>query len=345
MRNPKTRFTAIICLAVVMLGASPAESFALCDWLCSWLRPRGTAVTTYTPPFSPRPVVAAPAPAATVCSYVPQTAYQAVYRPVPITAYQPITTWDPCTGCATTAYRPVTAWGYQTQLVPTTTYRMVCSVPAATYAPPVATYGSWGTPTWSSSVASPGCGTCAPTTGVPGLAPEPSPLSAPLASGAPVTTPGPIPSGASAAGPSGAAGAGSSSGQPGASGAAGVSGAAAGPSAGSRMPATPSGTTPTYAPPPGSTTPPTGPISPSAPGRSSGLFESPGFRLRVSPGATTPRSAPVSPSSPAPPGRTAMRSVIPASFTQEQPGALPSPLARSQVTGQPLDVGGWQPVR
>ena len=340
MRNPKARLTWSVCLAVVLLAASPAESFALCDWLCSWLRPRGTAVTTYTPPFTPRTVVAAPAPATTVCSYVPQTAYQAVYRPVPITAYQPVTTWDPCTGCATTAYRPVTAWGYQTQLVPTTTYRMVCSTPAAVYAPPVASYGSWAAPAWSSSIATGGCGTCAPATGVPSLSPVPSPLS----TGTPVTTPGPIPSSTPPAGSPSATGGAPSSVQPAAPGSTGASGSAAGTSGGTPAAGTPSGTTPTYAPPPGSTTPPTGPVSPSAPGRSSGLFESPGYRLRVAPGTTSPSSTPMSPPARGAPGRTAMRTVILASYTQPPEGRA-SPPARSPGSGPWLDVGGWQPIR
>ncbi len=344
MRNPTRRFAWIVCLAMMGLAANPAECFALCDWLCAWLRPRGTAVTTYTPPFSPRPVVAAAAPATTVCSYVPQTAYQAVYRPVPVTAYQPIATWDPCTGCTTTAYRPVIAWGYQAQLVPTTTYRMVCSTPAVTYAPPAATYGSLGTPVWSSSVAGVGCGTCAPATGVPSLSPMPSPLSTPPSSGAPMTTPGPVPSTPSAAGASGASGTGLSAPGTSAAGSGGTGGASPAASPAPSSPGTPSGTTPTYAPPPGSTTPPTGPLSPSAPGRSGSLFDSPGFRLRVTPGPATPSSTPVAPSQ-GTPGRTALRPVIPASFVQEVPAVPARPVVRSSATGQPLDVGGWQPMR
>lgn len=339
MRNPRTRFAWIVGLAMVGLMVHPAKSFALCDWLCSWLRPRGTAVTTYTPPFSPRPVVAAVPAAATVCSYVPQTAYQAVYRPVPVTAYQPITTWDPCTGCATTAYRPVAAWGYQAQLVPTTTYRMVCTTPAATYAPPAVTYGTVATPVWSGSVTGPGCGACAPSTGVPSLSPVPSPLSTPSASGAPMTMPGPVPSGSS---PASSAGAGTQGPVSGASGTGGTSGPTS--AAPTTSPTTPSGTTPTYAPQPGSSTPPTGPISPSAPGRSGSLFDSPGFRLRVSPGATTPSSTPISPAPPTP-GRTALLPVIPASFTQEAAPSRPTSVVRSPVTGQALDVGGWQAAR
>lgn len=341
-RNPLPRFAWIVCLAMVWQAVDPAKSYALCDWLCSWLRPRGTAVTTYTPPFSPRPQVAAAMPAATVCSYVPQTAYQAVYRPVPVTAYQPVTTWDPCSGCATRAYRPVVAWGYQTQLVPTTTYRMVCTTPTTTYAPPAVSYGTIGTPVWSGTVTTPACGACAPSTGVPSLSPVPSPLSTPLSPGAPMTMPGPLPS-ASAGASTPAAG-----GQAPASGAAGTGGSAAGPGAtaapGSTAPATPSGTTPTYAPPPGSTTPPSGPISPSAPGRSGSLFDSPGFRLRVSPGPTMPSSTPAAPASRIP-GRTALLPVVAASFTQETFQSSATPVARPQVSEQPLDVGGWQPLR
>ncbi len=344
MRNPLRRFPWIVGVAMVGLAAHPAKSFALCDWLCSWLRPRGTAVTTYTPPFSPRPVAAAATPAATVCSYVPQTAYQAVYRPVPVTAYQPITTWDPCTGCATTAYRPVTAWGYQAQLVPTTTYRMVCTAPATTYAPPAVSYGTLAAPVLSGSVVSPACGACAPSTGVPTLSPMPSPLSTPLPSGTPMTVPGPVPSASAGGGTSGAAGQAPASGATGTGGTAGATGAGPSTAPGPGAPASPSGTTPTYAPPPGSTTPPTGPISPSAPGRSGSLFDSPGFRLRVSPGSTMPSSTPVSPP-PGRPGRTALLPVIPASFTQEARQTVAAPAARSHVTGQPLDVGGWQPVR
>ncbi len=62
-----------------------------------------------------------------VCSYVPQTTYQTMYRDVPVTAYHPVTTVDHCSGCPWTSYRPVTQCVRQAYYVPQTTYRQVCS--------------------------------------------------------------------------------------------------------------------------------------------------------------------------------------------------------------------------
>ena len=62
-----------------------------------------------------------------VCSYVPQTQYQACTVNVPVTTYRPVTTCDPCTGCTTTCMRPFTSYVQQTRYRPVTTYRLSCS--------------------------------------------------------------------------------------------------------------------------------------------------------------------------------------------------------------------------
>ncbi|MCR4412837.1 MAG: hypothetical protein NUV77_10485 [Thermoguttaceae bacterium] len=328
MRFPRLRPAWLVGCVAVAVWSSTSTSYALCDWLCSWLQPRGSAVTTYTPPFSSRPVAAAPAVAApTMCSYVPQIAYRTVYRPVPVTTCQAVTACDPCTGCAVTTFRPVTAYTYQAQLVPCTTYRMVCSTPSAPYAPAAsacAPYVGLGT---SAAVGGAGCATCAPSS--PTLSPSPT---SPAPWSAPPTLPGPV-------APSSASGAGSTS----------ILSGGAPSASGSTQPGTATGTTPpagtpTYAPGPGGT-PPAAPVSPYAPkpsGSSGGSLYGPGLRLRTLPGAvpssTTPSSVPLTPASPASPGRTAARPVVQASYAL--PVSLPGP-----TTQRPLDLGGWQPVR
>ncbi len=322
MRFPRWRPAWLVGCVAVAVWSSSSTSYALCDWLGSWLQPRGNAVTTYTPPFSSRPVAAAPAVAApTMCSYVPQIAYRTVYRPVPVTACQAVTACDPCTGCAVTTFRPVTAYTYQAQLVPCTTYRMVCSTPSAPYAPAAsacAPYLGLGASAVGSGA---GCATCAPSL------PMQAPTSLAPSSATP-TLPGPV-------APSSASGASSTSilsgGSPSSSGST-QPGAATG--------TTPPAGTPTYAPGPGGT-PPAGPVSPYAPkssGSSSGSLDGPGLRLRTLPGRTAPSSVPRTPATPAPSGRTAARPVVHASYML--PVSLPTP-----TTQRPLDLGGWQPVR
>ncbi len=158
MSVEKFRGLALACGAAMMLLAMPGEGKACCclDGLfggcCG-----GAAKTTYAPPYAPTYAAAYPscgcaapcsscgcaapcsscgcaAPCATcapqTCMYLPQTYYRTYYRPVAVTAYSPVTTCSPCSGCCT-SYYPTTAWSYQPCLVPYTTYRVVTPIPAS----------------------------------------------------------------------------------------------------------------------------------------------------------------------------------------------------------------------
>jgi hypothetical protein len=70
-----------------------------------------------------------------VCSYVPQTSYQAMYRAVPVTTYHPVTTVDHYSGCTWTGYRPVTQTVQQAYYVPVTSYRPVYSTVSIAMSP------------------------------------------------------------------------------------------------------------------------------------------------------------------------------------------------------------------
>jgi hypothetical protein len=131
---------------------------------CWWW---GRRSTYYVAPVvaAPTPVVTNFAPAACcapqqVCQMVPQTAYRMQAMSVPVTSYMPVAAVDGCTGCPTTTLRPVTSFVQQTQMVPYTTYRQVCSsvCPTTTFSVPVAV----AAPVATVAVA-PGCSTCSAT--------------------------------------------------------------------------------------------------------------------------------------------------------------------------------------
>ena len=124
---------AMLVMTVLSLGASPANA---CNCFNRWFG--APATTTY---YAPAPMAVAPAPpcgcapAPTVVNYVPQTSFRTVYVNMPVVAYQPVTTANPCTGCATTVMRPVTSYVTQARLVPYTSYRPVVTAAYAPVAP------------------------------------------------------------------------------------------------------------------------------------------------------------------------------------------------------------------
>ncbi|MCH8922733.1 MAG: hypothetical protein IIA67_06250, partial [Planctomycetes bacterium] len=107
------------------------------------------ASTTYTPRYVPlfgglsapwsRPVVAPPAPACGPCQpacpappqpkccntlrMVPITCYRTVYCRQQVIVHRPVTTYDPCGGCATTVMKPTVTYRMVAQRVPYTAYR------------------------------------------------------------------------------------------------------------------------------------------------------------------------------------------------------------------------------
>jgi hypothetical protein len=201
--------------AVILFGAVlaqlgiPTQSYALFDWLCPTSGYyRGTAVTSYEPPFTGRPMAWAPrygeppwrpavplvaaapavAPTATTCCYVPTTFYRTEYRMVPTTTCQAVSYYEPCSGCPMVTYRPVTSWAYRPQLVPYNTYRIVYSAPATTcVGAPSASYGV-ATPLATSGPGCASCGRAAPAPAV--ISPMPSSTSTVLP---PPSLPGPLP--------------------------------------------------------------------------------------------------------------------------------------------------------
>jgi hypothetical protein len=177
MRKQKRRLLVVACVLAAMMLAAPTEGRAACA-LLDWLSGGSNAKTTYAPPYA-APVAYVPAAAATsgcapctqTVQYVPQTSYRAAYVAVPVTAYQPVVTADPCTGCAVTTYRPVAAVTYQTRLVPYTSYRMVYANPCTpcasySYAPSYDPCTTCGPASYARPMSS--CGPCA---GAPTSAP------------------------------------------------------------------------------------------------------------------------------------------------------------------------------
>ena len=190
----KTRTAVVLCGMTLVLAGAPAPSHAIFDWLCPWAKKDQTVSTTYIPPYSGRPVVAAPAgvvapivtgvpsvaagyPLAgvpTTCSYVPQTCYRTVYGPAPVTSCLPVRSYDPCSGCPVVTYRPVTNWTRRAMLQPYTTYRIVYTHPSC---PTAGCAGACGyTPTtcgyapatcgYASAVSGCASGTCGFTGGI-----------------------------------------------------------------------------------------------------------------------------------------------------------------------------------
>ena len=108
-----------------------------------WRRPAAIVTPAVIQPASPCGGCAVAAPVASCASpcstggytqtvgYVPRTVYRTVYRPVPVTRYQAVSSCGPC-GQAVTAYRPVTTYAHQAQRVAMTSY---LAVPTVTYRP------------------------------------------------------------------------------------------------------------------------------------------------------------------------------------------------------------------
>jgi hypothetical protein len=317
----KTRTAVVLCGMAVVLAGFPAKSHAIFDWLCPWSKKQQTATTTYVPPYSGRPVVAAPAAIAppvvvgvpavgaampTTCSYVPQTCYRTVYRPMPVTSCTPVTCYDPCTGCPRVSYRPVRTYAYRAMMVPYTTYRVVYSNPCC----PTTTWaGGYGV---SGAVAAPACSGCASSVGAAStVAPMPVlPSSTPASPYAGTTAP-PL-----------------------------------APSALSPVPGTyPGDSRPsTFAPGPQESRPATSAVAPSgsaAQGSSGGSLPWPQTRLSpVAPqgsGTTLPKLPPLS----APNDRTTTRPVRQASY------ASPATPVSEGVPGITVrrSAAGWEPVK
>src|SRR5580704_14158707 len=97
--------TAACCAVMGVFGSASSARADCCltDWLF------GSGRTTYTTPYA-QPVVYAPpaqcgcAPAAQyvppTTAYLPVTPLRIAYRPVAAVAYMPVTSLDPCSGCA-----------------------------------------------------------------------------------------------------------------------------------------------------------------------------------------------------------------------------------------------------
>lgn len=117
---------AAACGAAMSVFGACGEVRADCcltDWLF------GTGRTTYTAPYVAPTVYAPPAqcgcaPAAQYVPpapvYAPRAAYRIAYRPVATVAYLPVTSVEPCSGCAVTMYQPSPTWTYYGSLVPYT---------------------------------------------------------------------------------------------------------------------------------------------------------------------------------------------------------------------------------
>ena len=115
--------TAACCAALFVLGAASAAhaECAFTDWLF------GTGRTTYAPPYVVPSVYAPPAQCGCAApsvyvppapAFAPTTTFRISYRPVPTVAYMPVTSVDPCSGCAVTTYQPRATWTYFGSLTP-----------------------------------------------------------------------------------------------------------------------------------------------------------------------------------------------------------------------------------
>jgi|GEM_PF-3492112 len=137
MNGPKLRGSLIVCgiSAVLFSGPGVGHACQCLDRLMPWNWGRQDCVaTTYAPPYSPVAWQTQSACSTQTCCYVPQTCYRPVYRAVPTTTLQAVTSCDPCSGCPVTCYRPVTSYSRCVQYVPYTTYRAVWSNPCSTSA-------------------------------------------------------------------------------------------------------------------------------------------------------------------------------------------------------------------
>lgn len=150
-----------LCAVVGGMAAVPTESQAIFHWFgCGGCGGGGT--TAFRPiAAAPSPYMAAmpvaPAcntgcsPCGQTCNYMPQTCYRTVLQQVPVTAFQPVASCDPC-GNQVTAMRPVVTFQTQARLVPFTTYRPVYT-PMTSFAPVSVGCPTGGCPTS-------GCNSC-----------------------------------------------------------------------------------------------------------------------------------------------------------------------------------------
>lgn len=158
MIRSKSQLAAILLSASTVFCAAPRESQAIFHWFrgCgNWCgQPTYANYGCYS--CAPQPVQA---------QYVPQTCYRTQYVSVPVTSYRPVTSCDPCTGCAQTCMRPVTTYMYQARLVPYTSYRIVYSNPCNTC--PTGACGQAYAPTSYYQPSSPSCCSAAPAAAEP----------------------------------------------------------------------------------------------------------------------------------------------------------------------------------
>ena len=151
MLSHSLRMAGIATCASALLLGTPSKSHAIFGWFSNCCKPQ----VAYMP--------VAPAPVAQTCQYMPVTSYRTVYKQVPVTTYQPVTSQSWCSCQPVTTYRPVTTYVTQAQQVPFTTYKPVY---AAAPAPAVTTYSA---PAAAVSYAAPApstpcCGASGPTT-------------------------------------------------------------------------------------------------------------------------------------------------------------------------------------
>lgn len=168
---------ALVALAVLSLSSSSAQA---CDLWHRWF---GAPTTTFYAPYT---ASYAPAGCGQTVNYMPQTCYRTVYVNAPVVSYRPVSSCDPCTGCATTVMRPVVSYAMQARLVPYTTYRpVITAAPAAAccgavtpatsyyvpaYAAPTAISATYAAPV--AAAPAPGC--CG-TSAAPALVPNGTP--------------------------------------------------------------------------------------------------------------------------------------------------------------------------
>lgn len=146
MLYSKTRVVFVACgLAAVLFVAPSASEAGPFDWLCPSSVSSAPSATTFAPPYTAQrisymPVVGATtvyspisqavfSPVAQTCYYTPQTTYRWSYSRIETTSYRPVTTVDPCTGCATMSYQPVVRRSLLPWLhrKPVTAYKLTCT--------------------------------------------------------------------------------------------------------------------------------------------------------------------------------------------------------------------------
>jgi len=143
----KVRGIVVVCGIAALLLAVPAQSQGgpLLDWLfgprCDWVVARAACATPYVADACAPAYTSLCAPCAPqTCSYVPQTCYRTVFRPVPVVTCRVVTRWPLLSPYPVTYFRPVRRWLPQAHLVPYTTHRLVYSdpcIPCVTYRPSV----------------------------------------------------------------------------------------------------------------------------------------------------------------------------------------------------------------